>query len=228
MFTVERGARGYLLVGLEYLNDIPGAWLSADGVTWELVRDLSEPNRWVTVFDGGAGDEGYVVAGVSTAEDSSSHEYFTWASADGRAWIRSLSPFGEEDPTYRPDPHVAAVGPDWVAALPTRDGGVQFWASADGLNWEAAGAISSGPLSAYEPVFTAVEGLLYFSLEGGGFPSDTVGIWTSVDGHAWQTLDLGTDARLGGIATGAGVIVIGGTEAKDTGTAAGIWVRPTD
>ena len=110
-----------------------GAWLSEDGITWERALDMDEPGRYLNGGDGGAGDEGFVVAGTSVAGDSSSHEYVVWASSDGHEWVQTRSPFNPEDPDYRPDPYVAALGGDWVAALSTPDDDIQFWFSQNGI-----------------------------------------------------------------------------------------------
>jgi hypothetical protein len=226
--SVEQGAVGHLLVATDLVTGAPAAWLSPDGVTWELVRQLGEGDRWVTIQDAGAGDEGFVIVGTSTASGGASHEYFAHASADGRSWISVRSPFGQEDPDYRPDPHVAAVGPDWVVALPTRDQPIQFWASPNGLDWRPTGSIAGVGLEAFEPVFQSVEGRLYLSAVGGTFPYGTTGVWSSADGSTWEPLDLGVQARLGGIAAGAGGVVISGTEVLDRGSIGGVWVRQSD
>ena len=230
--SIDCGARGCLLVANRNDPENPGptAWYSTDGETWELVHELKESDRWVTVIDAGAGDEGFVIAGTSTASDSSSHEYFTLASADGREWVATRSPFGVEDPTYRPDPVVASFGPAWVAALPTREGPIDAWRSENGIDWTSAGQIPfDGELTSFTPVFRDVEGLLYFSVNGGIHPGGTPGIWTSADGAIWYEVDLGADAHLGGVATGDGVNVIAATETVDEGfSVIGIWVSAAD
>lgn len=231
IMTIEHGALGSLLVGQMPSPDttIPEAWYSSDGVTWELVHEVTDGDRWVTVADAGAGDEGFVIVGASAAPDNSSHEYFALASADGREWIESRSPFGPEDPDFRPNPHVAALGPDWVAVLPTRDESIQFWSSEDGLAWASAGQITdTGPLEAFEPVFHAVDSLLHFSITGGGFPWTVTGAWSSTGGATWEPLELGADVYLGGVAAGPETVVLTGSEPNPTGSQAGIWVRQTD
>ncbi len=230
--SIDCGGRGCLLVANRNAVENPGpaAWYSTDGETWELAYELRDGDRWVTVIDAGAGDEGFVIAGTSTASDSSSHEYFTLASADGRSWVPSRSPFVEEDPTYRPDPVVASLGPSWVAALPTREGPIDTWRSENGIDWAPAGQVPfEGALSSWTPVFRAIGDLLYFSVNGGAYPGGTPGLWTSADGATWDELDLGADAHLGGVATGDGVNVIAGTETVVEGfSVIGAWVSSAD
>lgn len=230
VMSLERGGPGWLLVGYRIESEASSAlaaWYSSDGVAWEVVRELSEPGRWVTIIDAGVGEEGFVIAGTSTAGDSASHEYFTLASADGRSWVPSRSPFSPEDPQYRPDPVVAALGPDWVAALPTQEEAAEFWFSTNGIDWEPAATIPDvGPLSSWTPVFTEIDGRLYFSANGGAYPGGSPGTWSSADGSTWEPVDLGTDAHLGGIVAGQDVMVIAGTESIEGGTdQLGIWVR---
>ena len=236
VFSVDHGARGSLLVGLQYLpgNDW-GAWLSDDGVRWEEVLDLDERVRQlVFVQDGGAGDEGFVVAG--SYSEGESHRYFALASADGHTWVNAEpEPFGEIDPQFRPDPWVTALGPDWVAAMHRRDGSVQFWRSANGLDWEESGVLDRGDdeLNVFSPVFGAPDGRrLYFSTAGHGpFPaSGNSGVWTSTDAQAWEPIAIEPPGYLGGVAVHDGVVVISMTHGplEEAGSEFGIWSGPAD
>jgi len=232
ILSVDHGPEASLLVGRVSSGDSgdAGAWLSDDGITWERVLDISEPGHFLNGGDGGAGDEGFVVVGTSVANDSSSHEYVVWASSDGHEWVQTRSPFGPEDPDYRPDPFVAALGTDWVAALPTQEDAVQFWFSEDGIDWEASALLERDePMPAFDPVFDAYDGNLYFSTNGGGPYIGSPGIWTSPNGFDWDEVDLGTDAYLGGMATGDGFLLMNATtRSGDAPTHAGIWISPTD
>jgi hypothetical protein len=232
--SVDHGPSASLMAANVFTADASdsGAWLSADGITWERVLDVEDPGRFLTVTDSDAGTEGFVVVGTSTVQDSSSHQYFALASADGREWVDTRSPFGPEDPEYRPSPFVAALGGDWLAVLTTTpDESVQFHRSADGIAWETAGLIDrSEPLSIFQPVFDEVAGSLYFSTSSGLHPPiGNAGIWASTDGSEWTDVDLGVPAYLGGVTTGDDVIVIHATEVAGEGTSSGgIWVRSTD
>ena len=232
ILSIDHGPEASLLVGRVSTPDSSdaGAWLSEDGITWERALDMDEPGRYLNGGDGGAGDEGFVVAGTSVAGDSSSHEYVVWASSDGHEWVQTRSPFNPEDPDYRPDPYVAALGGDWVAALSTPDDDIQFWFSQNGIDWEAAGLLQRDePLNSFDPVFDAYDGSLYFSTGGGGILIQTPGIWSSPNGFDWEEVDLGTDAFLGGMATGDGFLLMNTTTLNgETPTHAGIWISPTD
>ena len=232
--AVDHGAQGWVLVGSRFGGEVedPGAWYSSDGVTWELVAELSEPNRWVRVMDAAAGDEGFVIVGTSASlEGLPGHEWFALASADGREWVPSRGLFEPSGENFQPDPHVVALGSGWVAVLPSQDESVQFWASDDGLAWARSGLIADArPPEAYEydPVLQEVGGRLYFSFAGGGGFASTFGAWSSADGVSWEPLDLGADVRLGGVAVGSGTLVLTGTERTPQGSLAGIWARGSD
>lgn len=231
VIVIEHGAQGWLLAGSRFGGEVedPGAWYSSDGVTWELVAELSKPNRWVRVSDAAAGDEGFVIVGTDAALEGPGHEWFALASADGREWIESRPLFEPTDANYQPDPHAGALGLSWIAVLPLQDGSMQFWASDDGLEWAESSVLPApGPLEAYDPVFAEVGGRLYFSIAGGGALHRTTGAWSSSDGTSWEPLDLGVDAHLGGIVAGADIVVLTGTELTDQGNLASIWVGGSD
>ena len=227
---IERGALGYLLLGNQV--GLPGGnptiWLSDDGISWERVHEFRQDTEWVQVTDAGAGDEGFVVLGQRIAADSSSYRRFAFASSDGREWIEATAPFGPDDPDYRPDMIVAGIGPDWIAASASRDDSARFWRSANGLDWQPGGTIlDAGTAGTWDPVLAELDGRLYFSIAGNGFPDGFAGAWTSVDAATWDALDLGADAYLGGIAASDTTIVLTGTVIDDrTGlSVASVWVR---
>lgn len=234
VYSVDHGPSASLLVAGEFgegSNDL-AAWLSADGVRWEKVLDLDDRPGWVTVQDGGAGAEGFVIAGTAAADDNSSHEYFAFASADGRTWVEAEDePFGETDPQFRPDPYVAPLGPDWVAFLHRRDGSIRTFRSADGLDWTEVGLIERDEeLFVFAPVIPEVDGRLYFSTVGTGVApgSGQAGIWTSTDGATWEPMEMGADAYLGGMTAHDGTAVAITTRVAGNSSAAEIWIGPTD
>lgn len=235
VFSVDHGAVGLLLVAGEHPLDGStdlAAWLSADGITWEKVLDLDNRAGWVTVQDGGAGAEGFVVAGTATADDNNSHEYFAFASADGRNWTAAEDePFGATDPQFRPDPFVAPLGPDWLAFLHRRDGAVRVFRSANGLDWTEESLIErEDEISVFAPVAAEVGGRLYFSTAGTGVApgSGQAGIWTSTDGAAWKPMEMGSDAYLGGITSHEGTAVAILTQLVGNVSEVKLWIGPTD
>ena len=133
---VEHGDKGYLaLVRPSVAAHESELWHSADGRTWELVRQLMDG-----AYATGAGDEGFVVVGSVGPPDQSTWESFGIASADGREWFESS----------RPPPsaiRLASLGGDWIAIsyafglgpLPSES---QIWFSADGLDWAPHGDIN--------------------------------------------------------------------------------------
>ena len=235
IFSIDHGGIGSLLVAEETPADGSAdlaAWLSADGITWEKVLDLDDRAGWVTVQDGGAGAEGFVVAGTAAADDNNSHEYFAFASADGRSWTEAEEElFGATDPQFRPDPFVAPLGPDWLAFLHRRDGAIRVFRSANGLDWTETGLIErEDELNVFAPVATEIDGRLYFSTAGIGVApgSGQAGLWTSTDGAAWEPMKMGSDAYLGGITSHEGTAVAILTQLVGDGSDVEIWIGPTD
>lgn len=235
LVSVDHGALGSLLVAAEYPLDGPtdlAAWLSVDGIRWEKVLDLDDRPGWVVVQDGGAGPEGFVVAGTVVSDDNDSHEYFALASADGRTWIEAEDePFGAIDPQFRPDPYVAPLGSDWLAFLHRRDGSIRVFRSANGLDWTEAGLIErDGDLNVFAPVIAEVDGRLYFSTAGTGVApgSGQAGIWTSTDGVGWEPMEMGSDAYLGGLTSHDGTAVAILTQLVGAASDMEIWIGPAD
>lgn len=225
--AVERGAQGWLLVGPRFGGEVenPGAWYSSDGITWELVAELAVQGRWIRASDAAAGDDGFVIVGTDAGLGVPGHEWFALASADGREWVESRPLFEPTERADQPDPHVAALGSGWVAALPLPDGSVRFWTSDDGLDWaEAGGVEGSGTQFGFGLFLQAVGDRLFFPFVGGGQLFSDPGAWSSTDALTWEPVDLGADVSLGGIAAGAGTVVLTGTEQTAQGTQAGIWV----
>jgi hypothetical protein len=224
---VVGGARGYLLL-LQGLGSEPSLWLSTDGLSWEMVHSLADASHVVGVDGIGAGEEGFVALGVRTALDSRS-ERFALASADGRDWVEAPQPFGVEDPTYRPQPVIAASGPDWIAATAQRDDSAQIWFSANGLDWTPAAVIRGvRTTQAWAPVLVGAGGRLFFS-PAGVFPSSigAPGVWSSTDGRQWAPLHLGGDAVVGGVASGpAGLVLAGASFAAKNESTATFWLGP--
>ena len=77
-------------------------WFSADGRSWEKVRQLRDG-----FFGMDAGDEGFVVAGTQ-GPYGQPFAPFAIASADGREWFEASSPPNDMV-------SVAAIEGDWLA-----------------------------------------------------------------------------------------------------------------
>jgi hypothetical protein len=142
IWQVENGGRGYLArispAGATHSSEL---WFSADGRTWDLVRELLNGAYVV-----GAGDEGFVVVGSQVPPHQSTWEPFAIASSDGVEWFESPSP--------PPDAiDVAPIGGDWIAISYTfgdvsRSGEVTTWFSANGLDWTRHGEVIMGRVEA--------------------------------------------------------------------------------
>ena len=227
--SIERGDRGYLLIGNQTFGGNPTLWLSTDGMAWELVHEFAQDTEFVQLNDGGAGEEGFVVFGSRIAEDNS-YARFAFASGDGREWVETTSPLGPDEQGYRPDVIVEGFGPDWIATIASRDDSARFWFSADGISWEPIAQIDGADTSlAWDPVLTAAGGELFFSGSGNVFFDGMPGAWSSTDGISWELIELGADAYLGGVAEGPDSMVLTGTIVPATRlSTVGIWTRTTE
>jgi hypothetical protein len=196
---VERGPQGFLAAldtpGVGATQQFGGAselWLSADGMSWELVHASPVDEYLVDI---GAGDQGFVAVGYHRTGDAS-EENFVIASSDGREWIQSPSP-----PTDASQ--VTPQGPDWFAIAPgdlsARTAPV--WFSANGLEWSEIAAISletigSGPDSTCQEFVGRLKSAAGRLIVGAGFsfPCSEGGVVTygrtlmSLDGMSWQAL----------------------------------------
>jgi hypothetical protein len=224
--SIERGDRGYLLIGNQVSGGNPTLWLSTDGIAWELVHEFAQDTEFVQVNDGGAGDEGFVVFGRRIAEDNS-YARFAFASGDGREWIETTSPLGPDDQTYVPDVIVEGFGSDWIATVASRDDSARFWFSTNGIIWEPISQIDGASTSiAWDPVLTSAGGELFFSVSGHVNFDGVPGAWSSADGITWEPIEMGADAYLGGVVEGPDSLVLTGTIVPESHLSTiGIWMR---
>ena len=144
---------------------------SADGISWDelahlptpawLISDVTESNGTIVIVG--------AVHGTSTAMDAAA----AWATTDGRSWRTSqLSP-ADGSQAYR-----VAAGPGGFLACGDSPEGIEFWASADGLDWHSVA--QSGVQSASQPeqLFGTADGYVLAQTFG---PR----VWQSRDGVHW-------------------------------------------
>jgi hypothetical protein len=205
LHNLEQGARGYIASLSNYAGG-PQLWLSADGSHWEQVYEGADDEHLVSV---GAGDQGFVVAGLRTTGNV--NNYFVMASSDGHDWIESANPPIDAS-------HVVALGPDWVASGwgyrdYSTDSDTPVWFSANGLDWTMVGRmplraanLGDDELICYEIVggLSAAKGRIIASLTLAGPCGEGAfvaygGTLISEDGSSWQPLPFAerTDAQSG-------------------------------
>jgi hypothetical protein len=225
--AIETGPSGYLLVGGQTADANPTLWLSADGLTWELVHEFQQDTHWVQIHDADGGQEGYVVIGRRIEPDGA-YRRFAFASADGREWLSVDEPFGADNQGFVFEANVSSLGPDWVATLGHPEAPTAVWFSANGLEWSEVAFVEHGP-NTIAALLEEVDGQLIFS-PGSGVWEGTAGVWSSRDGVDWTVEDFGGEAVwLGGAAEGNGVITVAGTVPNEDFTSTGgLWVRPSD
>lgn len=217
---VVRGAAGYLLLAPQMANADPTLWFSHDALAWEEVEHYSQEGGYVKLDDIGAGDEGFVAFGIRQPVVGGEWERFAVASADGREWIDSPLPFGDEDPDSQPEASIAALGGDWIVALPGSS--TQIWFSANGLDWEQRGSVEGNG------VLQAIDGRLFLSPDA-GVPYGGPGVRSSVDGRDWEELDLDGRASIGAVATGPlGPVLVGSISSGGFEASASFWLRPEE
>lgn len=225
----DAGPSGYLLVGGQGRNLNPTLWLSSDALTWELVHEFRQDEHYVQIHDADGGDEGYVVIGRRIEPDGGDYERFAFASADGREWVESAAPFGPDDQTFVWDVAVTSHGGNWLATLGDRNDTITLWSSADGLEWSAAGTLQGPQRDLGTPgLFEEIGDELILSPVATVSLFGTPGTWSSTDGTTWTPVDLGTDAWLGELAVGDGVVAATGTipgSGESTTSTGGIWIR---
>jgi hypothetical protein len=229
---VVRGEVGYVLLVPQAGDHDPALWFSEDGLTWELTHNFDQTDHWMQVSDVGAGSEGFVAIGIQIEQDNTTWNRLTIASGDGHEWFESAEPFGPQDPGYRPDAFVSALGSNWLAALPALDDSARFWFSADGLDWRPAGRIDGVVVTqSWSPVFFNVGGRVFFSHNGNELPVafGESPFWESVDGAIWEAppIDKALGVKAG--VSGPGWTVFAGSVQTENGESrAAFWYLPAN
>lgn len=223
---VTLGPSGYLLVG-EEAN--PTLWLSDNGLSWERVHAFEHDDFFTQLADADGGEEGYVVVGRAIASDST-YRRFSFASADGRDWVRRDEPFGADDQDFVFTTTVTSVGPDWLATIGQRDGAPsEVWFSANGLDWTPRGTVDADG-NTVSGVFEEIGGEVLFA-PGKNPPWDGMaGAWTSTDGETWEPVGLADGAWVGGYAEGSGVaaMVVTTPGGGQFSSSASVWIRSSE
>jgi hypothetical protein len=227
---VARGPLGYLLLVPQSGGGDPALWFSEDGLAWEQTHVFDQTNHWMQVSDVGAGSEGFAAVAIQIELDETTWNRVAIASGDGRAWFETAEPFGPQDPGYRPDAFVTALGSDWLAALPARDDSVRFWFSANGLEWRPAGRIDGVAVTqSWSPVWLQVGDRVFFSHNGNDLPVafGESPLWASTDGETWQAQSI--DKAFGVRAAVSGpdwTVFAGSVLTENSETRAAFWYVP--
>jgi hypothetical protein len=143
---------------IDYPQQTPVAWVSADGIEWLMHRlDVDARLRGVSAFDGGL-----VAFGVDGIDATPTNDAVVLTSADGIVWERADGDFGGlSDPdgiqavngaVPIPGVGVIAIGSDEIE-IEAR-GGAAVWWSADGRAWDRA-AHDDGAFEAIDVAPTA-------------------------------------------------------------------------
>jgi hypothetical protein len=197
---------GFVAVGATG-SFMAAAWVSADGVSWELVEvpsALPGPGLLGPVMSQIIETPlGLVAIGTEDyAPDSATHGFdidaTVWLSPDGLAWERIEHPaFGS--PGYQPN-----TGPEFNGELV----GVAYQ--------PGVGIVVVG--SASDPSDPTED-----------FPLHRPAAWVSADGANWQRYDISGDLRLRGVtASGAGLIAHGVSTVSGSPTADAVVLVSTD
>jgi hypothetical protein len=199
LVEVTNGTRGWL-AAIVIPAQSTQLWHSADGRSWELVREGPE-----SISDIGAGDEGFVAIGTRGEGDAA--ETFTIASSDGQEWIDARTPPSDAR-------LVAPLGGDWVATgasefingtEPPSDSAV--WFSANGLEWAEVGSFPLNSVKLDDDIscsefpvgldsaggWLVASTLLTLPCSEGGIEAHGAQ-WISADGLTWETLPFPTVA----------------------------------
>ncbi len=213
-------------------------WHSEDGLAWVATYPLAE--QQVSI---GAGDEGFVAAGVESADPPAVP--FAIASADGSNWILATAP---PDSSFGLPVLVAPLAGDWYAMdSAVLEAGfaaaAPIWSSADGLGWAESGSmplevIDADPTTTCHEYVTALHGsapwlvansrVAYPCSEGGFIVHGTQR--GSTDGTTWTDLPFPA-GTVGETGSGSGVyatdmvngrLILGG----QSNSAATFWIGP--
>jgi hypothetical protein len=194
---------GYVAYGTA--NGSPGqsVWVSADGLTWKLIPELSATQ--VLVAESPAGLVAMTVTQSNTAPPTISPET-VWTSTDGTVWHNNGTPIGLANVTSiagTPSGLVALQGTDVSSGSMSVTYGVAY--STDGLRWTTVSVDPSlnwtfdrnTPETSMVPVVQAGNGHLFLMFGDKGFGASTHSVvWWSVDGRTW-TRSTGTISQFG-------------------------------
>lgn len=209
MATVVAAGGGWLAVGGETLNCIPGAcrlvravvWSSPDGLRWTRQPDTATIQH-AEMTGVTSSPSGYVAVGDAAADPTrlgSPIQPAVWTSSDGQTWTRSdrlptVAAPGDADVVLG---SVAVAGSRVVAVGYVRthggpDEAFAWWS--DGGPWAS---VEIGPFVGSQGVrIVAVPGGWLAMFGPGADPPCSSALWSSVDGSAWSC--LGNDPAFAG------------------------------
>lgn len=217
---VTLGGRYFLVVGTSKISGTVGSamsnlFTSTDGANWTAVPESGIQEQYPEDFVSIA-TNGRVLVGT----DHSGHVF---SSSDGRSWAKVL-PKGNED-TNGAELTANANGfvvIQVVSSSGSSDGGWALWYSADGVNWEDAGAANANLVlsssSSRTPSLKNAEATAtqkQFVIAGtevreGGNTNGVV--WSSSDGRKWESTSEQTDLPFTGPGAQSIDAVVGGPD----------------
>lgn len=213
-------AVGRRLVAVGSSEGRPAAWWSADGRSWQ--RAPAEGFGEGTRLDDVAADP---ISGGWSAVGADGDRAAAWVSTDGERWVRAEV---DEGP---PMTSVASTGLGLVA-LGVGEGGAAAWQSFSGQQWLRAVAdpdvfARPGGQRVVDVVDAGTEVQALVERDGAGTE-----IWRSDDGVVWSVAPPSATALLpaAGVSqpraatTLGAVVVVVGTDAKDDGIDASMWL----
>lgn len=191
----------------------PGAWVSADAVTWQRAPGGKDVFGNVILEDVAAGPSGIVAVGVCERTAAAACDPGIWFSPDGMTWdpvelstdtFKSCSTTSNPRDCYARLRTVVAGGPGFVTVGFDVEG-PGIWASADGREWTRVADSGMFPESTstlttagyFEILDLAMAGPRIIAIgqywtdvfdDNGEWISSTTGtyMWTSLDGITWE------------------------------------------
>jgi len=171
---------------------------------------------WVDLRAIAANATGFVAVGDTSVGDNTDP---VWFSSDGETWTRAPKTSGPQASNLW---DVTADQNGFIAVGLGQNGDAAAWYSTDGLTWTAAAVDVSGRSSGYLNDMEGVTRIAGQYLAWGWIGGPTPYIWTSADGHSWNSIP--DESTLAGPGE-QNIIWMG--QADDGTLYAGGWSRPS-
>jgi hypothetical protein len=241
-FAAAAGSAGYVIVGEDSYS--AAIWYSADLKTWQRgkgvrpqdITGAAGASHWMHAVTAGA--FGYVAVGGlndPTIRNAPSGRPAVWTSGDGKAWALQQLPVpdGCVEASFS---QVAAKGNTVVATgtAATQNGWAAFAEVSDdgGKSWQPV-RLPSPAAGSIVTAFTVTPTGLLIAGSSGRVGRTSVVLWTSREGHSWNSLrpqgtGLSGNAEnwLSAVATTGNRLVAAGVTADHLGERPTLWQRP--